>query len=126
MFCSLNDPQRLYLWIWLLGIIVERPLMIALALLQKDAPDMVLSEHLGHLIHRQGTFFMLILGEAVIQLVQAHGGYDVFAYIRALLGFAVVFNVGCIYYEQVGVGSHSLDLHLAVATVIQRLHRCLT
>jgi len=90
----------MYLWIWLLGIIVERPLMLILSVLQKDSPDMILSEHIGHLIHRQGTFFMLILGEAVIQLVQAHGGYDVFAYVRALLGFAVVFNVGCVYYEQ--------------------------
>jgi len=36
----------------------------------------------------------------VIQLVQAYGGYDVSSYIRALLGFAVVFNVGSVYYEQ--------------------------
>ena len=100
LFCSLTDDVRLYLWVWLLGILVERPLMLLLSVLQKDSPDMILSEHIGHLIHRQGTFFMLILGEAVIQLVQAHGGYDMFAYIRALLGFAVVFNVGCVYYEQ--------------------------
>ena len=56
---------------------------------------------MGHLVRRHGTFFMLILGEAVIQLVQAYGGYGVYSYIRALLGFAVVFNIGSVYYEQV-------------------------
>lgn len=39
-------------------------------------------------------------GEAVIQLVQAQGNYDAFSYVRAVLGFAIVFNVGNVYYEQ--------------------------
>ena len=65
-----------------------------------SSPPLVLKKHIGHLISRQGTFFMLILGEAVIQLVQAHGGYDFPSYVRAVLGFAVVFNVGNVYYEQ--------------------------
>jgi hypothetical protein len=39
-------------------------------------------------------------GEAVIQLVQAQGEYDVYSYVRAILGFAIVFNVGNVYYEQ--------------------------
>eukprot|EP01041_Mallomonas_annulata_P003112 gene3112-6115_t len=100
IFCSVTDDARMYLWIWLLGILVERPLMLVFAFIQKDSPVMVLNEHMGHLVHRHGTFFMLILGEAVIQLVQAYGGFDVFSYVRAILGFAVVFNVGNVYYEQ--------------------------
>jgi hypothetical protein len=43
---------------------------------------------------------MLILGEAVIQLVQAQSTFHFPSYARALLGFAVVFNVGNVYYEQ--------------------------
>ena len=39
-------------------------------------------------------------GEAVIQLVQAQGDYDMYSYVRAILGFAIVFNVGNVYYEQ--------------------------
>ena len=39
-------------------------------------------------------------GEAVIQLVQSEGDYDVYSLIRAVLGFAIVFNVGNVYYEQ--------------------------
>lgn len=43
---------------------------------------------------------MLILGEAIIQLVQYAGGISATEYVRGLLGFAVVFNVGDIYYQQ--------------------------
>ena len=42
----------------------------------------------------------MFLGEAVIQLVQAEGAYDVYSYVRAILGFGIVFNVGSVYYEQ--------------------------
>lgn len=44
--------------------------------------------------------YCLYAGEAVIQLVQAQGDYDVYSYVRAILGFAIVFNVGSVYYEQ--------------------------
>jgi low temperature requirement protein LtrA len=101
MLTPTDDDLRLYLIIWFIGILVERPLMHVIACASPDtSPPLVLKKHIGHLVSRQGTFFMLILGEAVIQLVQAHGGYDFPSYVRALLGFAVVFNVGNVYYEQ--------------------------
>lgn len=93
--------MRLYLIFWAIGIFVEQPLMhIIAAIFPTNSPPLVLEKHIGHLVDRQGTFFMLILGEAVIQLVQAHGTYHFPSYARALLGFAVVFNVGNVYYEQ--------------------------
>lgn len=49
---------------------------------------------------RQGTFILLILGEAIIQLVQHPGGITLADYARGLMGFAIVFNVGDIYYQQ--------------------------
>eukprot|EP00602_Paraphysomonas_sp_CaronLab_P002486 CAMPEP_0185037148 /NCGR_PEP_ID=MMETSP1103-20130426/31126_1 /TAXON_ID=36769 /ORGANISM="Paraphysomonas bandaiensis, Strain Caron Lab Isolate" /LENGTH=620 /DNA_ID=CAMNT_0027574981 /DNA_START=89 /DNA_END=1948 /DNA_ORIENTATION=- len=101
MLTPTNDSGRAYLYVWAVGILVERPLMHFLAVLRPDdSPPLIIEKHVGHLVSRQGTFFMLILGEAVIQLVQAHGGYDFPSYVRALLGFAVVFNVGNVYYEQ--------------------------
>lgn len=101
MFCPESDDLRLYLWVWGLGIFVERPLMNLIAYLQDDdCPALVMPHQVKHLVERQSTFFMLILGEAVIQLVQAHGGYDRMSQVRALIGFAVVFNVGSVYYDQ--------------------------
>ncbi|CAE7384556.1 unnamed protein product, partial [Symbiodinium microadriaticum] len=47
-----------------------------------------------------GTFILLILGEAIIQLVQHPGGIGIKDYTRGLIGFTVVFNVGDIYYQQ--------------------------
>ena len=44
IFCSVTDEGLLYLWLWLLGILVERPLMLVLVLafIQTDSPDMAL------------------------------------------------------------------------------------
>jgi hypothetical protein len=70
------------------------------AIFPTNSPPLILEKHIGHLVDRQGTFFMLILGEAVIQLVQAQATFHFPSYARALLGFAVVFNVGNVYYEQ--------------------------
>jgi hypothetical protein len=96
-----DDATRLYLIVWAIGIFVEQPLMHVIAVIfPTDAPPLILEKHIGHLVDRQGTFFMLILGEAVIQLVQAQTTFHIPSYARALLGFAVVFNVGNVYYEQ--------------------------
>lgn len=43
---------------------------------------------------------MLILGEAIIQLVQSEPKETFTDYLRGLMGFAVIFNVGDIYYQQ--------------------------
>ena len=95
--------QDMYYYMWVSSIILERGLIhtfIALTVPQKlRAPP-----HFGHLFHRQGTFVMLILGEAIIQLVQSSCGQSVSHYARGLMGFAVVFNVGDVYYQQQVVG----------------------
>lgn len=100
MLCPLDDESRWYLYVWGAGIVCERPLMHFIAYLQNKSEVLHAPAHIGHLIARQGMFFMLILGEAVIQLVQAHGSFDFASYVRALLGFAIVFNVGNVYHEQ--------------------------
>lgn len=100
MMCPVDDEHRWYLYVWAAGIVCERPLMHFIAYIQDKSDILIAPAHIGHLIARQGMFFMLILGEAVIQLVQAHGSFDFASYVRALLGFAIVFNVGNVYYEQ--------------------------
>ena len=62
--------------------------------------------HMGHLSHRQATFILLILGEAIIVLVQSNTdpNHDINYYVRGLMGFALVFNVGDVYYQQQVVG----------------------
>jgi hypothetical protein len=54
----------------------------------------------SHCTALQATFILLILGEAIIQLVQHNAGETVGDYVRGLLGFAVVFNIGDLYYQQ--------------------------
>lgn len=47
---------------------------------------------------------MLVSGEAIIQLVQSSCGNGASDFARALMGFAIIFNVGDIYYQQQIVG----------------------
>lgn len=47
-----------------LGIFVEKPLMYFIAIaFPTSSPPLVLEKNVEHLTERQGTFFMLILGE---------------------------------------------------------------
>lgn len=54
----------------------------------------------------QATFVLLILGEAIIVLVQSNteSSHDINYYLRGLMGFGLVFNVGDVYYQQQVVG----------------------
>jgi low temperature requirement protein LtrA len=92
-----------YYYMWLASIVIERVLVhtfIAVVVPpKKRAPP-----HFGHLSHRQGTFVLLILGESIIQLVQSSCGQSASAYARGLMGFAIIFNVGDVYYQQQVVG----------------------
>lgn len=100
-FTSTDTDNYAYLYVWGLAIFVERPLMFILAYIWNREDQILMSQYKSHFIHRNGIFFMLILGEAVIQLVQASSEiFDLALYARELLGFAVVFNVGSVYYEQ--------------------------
>lgn len=47
---------------------------------------------------------MLISGEAIIQLVQSSCGNGLSDFARGLMGFAIVFNLGDLYYQQQVVG----------------------
>lgn len=99
-YATKNDN---YFYLWLASILIERGLVhtfIAVVVPRKQrAPP-----HFGHLSHRQGTFVLLILGEAIIQLVQSSCGQNASAYARGLMGFAIIFNVGDVYYQQQLVG----------------------
>lgn len=46
----------------------------------------------------------MVSGEAIIQLVQSSCGNGVSAFARGLMGFAIIFNVGDLYYQQQIVG----------------------
>lgn len=100
-----STDNESYVWLWLAAIIVERSLTFRLThyLLPKKA---LCPPHMGHLSHRQATFVLLILGEAIIVLVQSNTNpdHDVNYYLRGLMGFALVFNVGDVYYQQQVVG----------------------
>jgi low temperature requirement protein LtrA len=54
----------------------------------------------------QATFVLLILGEAIIALVQSNteSNHDINYFLRGLMGFGLVFNVGDVYYQQQVVG----------------------
>ena len=98
---STKSGSSLYLIVWILAILVEGPSMYFISYLYNTVDQVLLDRGKTHFIHRNGTFFMLILGEAVIQLVQASSAiFNLALYARELLGFAVVFNVGSVYYEQ--------------------------
>ncbi|CAE7408995.1 unnamed protein product [Symbiodinium microadriaticum] len=92
-----------YYYLWTASILVERGLVHSY-IAWTVPPKQRAPPHFGHLSHRQGTFIMLILGEAIIQLVQSSCGQSASAYARGLMGFAVVFNVGDVYYQQQVVG----------------------
>lgn len=54
----------------------------------------------------QSNFILLILGEAIIVLVQSNTtrNHDINYFLRGLMGFGLVFNVGDVYYQQQVVG----------------------
>jgi low temperature requirement protein LtrA len=59
----------------------------------------------------------LILGEAIIQLVQNPGTLDAKDIIRGLMGFAVVFNIGDVYHQQQIVEKHEFKVNHKVAPI---------
>jgi low temperature requirement protein LtrA len=100
-FCSTEEGDYLFLIVWMIAILIERPLFLLTHILNgNEFPVSQSTQQLGHFISRSAIFFMLILGEAVIQLVQANTDFGVAPLARELLGFMVVFNVGSVYHEQ--------------------------
>lgn len=91
-----------YIWMFAAAVFVERPLThtYLMCLNRRKKKGGRAPEHFGHMVHRQGTFVMLILGEAIIQLVQNNNHFTVYDYLCGLFGFTIIFNVGDCYYTQ--------------------------
>mmetsp|Transcript_19691 Transcript_19691/g.28321 ORF Transcript_19691/g.28321 Transcript_19691/m.28321 type:complete len:516 (-) Transcript_19691:113-1660(-) len=94
-------PGQYYVY-WMTALMCERTCVMLYIryFIPNDDSALLAPWHMGHLIHREGTFILLILGEAIIQLVQHPGGLAANDYARGLMGFATVFNVGDMYYQQ--------------------------
>jgi len=99
------DKQYFY-WYWLVAILCERYVVwfYVCFFLGEDTEMIRVPWHFGHLIHREGTFVLLILGETIIQMVQNQVGTGSIDYVRGLLGFSCVFNMGNLYRQQQLVG----------------------
>ena len=91
-----------YLVLWGVALFVESPLVsIITTIIQKRRKRSGrIPDHFTHMVHRSGTFILLISGEAIIQLVQSALGFTTYDYIRGCLGFAIVYDVGVCYYQQ--------------------------
>lgn len=93
---------QVYELLWFLVFVVERPVTSigTIFIQRRNKKTGRMPHHLQHMIHRQGTFVLLISGEAIIQLVQTSAGFTAYDYVRGCLGFTIIYNVGILYYRQ--------------------------
>jgi len=84
---------------WALGLIVDFATPLTATKLLAGLPP-----HAGHLPERFGLFTIIVLGEAVIAVVDgvAEQKWDVQSAIAAVFGLAIAFSLWWIYFDNVG------------------------
>lgn len=89
-------PQRFVLWV--LGLIVDFATPLTARKLQAGLPP-----HLEHLPERFGLFTIIVLGEAIIAVVDgvSEQQWDVSSAVSAVLGFTVAFCLWWLYFENI-------------------------
>ncbi|CAM9214635.1 unnamed protein product, partial [Ectocarpus fasciculatus] len=97
-----------YYIFWVVAEVVERSAVMLYIWMFVDAASaeaVHIPWHFEHLIHREGIFVLLILGEAIILLVQRDSDNDsLLDILFGIFSFASVFNIGDLYYQQQVVG----------------------
>lgn len=125
---------HLEVFFWLGALLVERFLLHMLVM---HSGARMIPWHNEHLFHRevyllhylfsftfthnlQGTFILLLLGDAIFQLVSHSDITRSLAvdYSLDFMLFAIVFNIGDIYYQQQIVGKHQFHEHKQVPSYI--------
>ncbi len=89
-------PQRFVLWV--LGLIVDFATPLTARKLQAGLPP-----HLEHLPERFGLFTIIVLGEAIIAVVDgvSEQQWDVSSAVSAVLGFIIAFSLWWLYFDNI-------------------------
>lgn len=89
-------PQRFIVWV--LGLIVDFATPLTARKLQAGLPP-----HLEHLPERFGLFTIIVLGEAIIAVVDgvSEQQWDLSSAVSAVLGFMVAFSLWWLYFDNI-------------------------
>ncbi len=89
-------PQRFVVWV--IGLIVDFATPLTARKLQAGLPP-----HLEHLPERFGLFTIIVLGEAIIAVVDgvSEQQWDVSSAVSAVLGFIVAFSLWWLYFDNI-------------------------
>lgn len=93
---SLGVPAPARFWLWAIGLIVDFVTPIAVANRQRQLPP-----HAEHLPERFGLFTIIVLGEAVIAVVNgiSEVSWSMGGAIAASFGFVTAFTLWWLYFE---------------------------
>ncbi|GAB1541179.1 low temperature requirement protein A [Scytonema sp. NUACC21] len=96
---SIFIPAPLRFGFWALGLIVDFATPLTAKYLQLG-----LAHHLEHLPERFGLFTIIVLGEAIIAVVNglSNQTWDGKSAIAAVFGFSIAFSLWWIYFENIG------------------------
>ncbi|MBW4614018.1 MAG: low temperature requirement protein A [Desmonostoc vinosum HA7617-LM4] len=96
---SVFVPLRWRFVLWALGIIIDFATPITARKLQLG-----LLPHASHLPERFGLFTMIVLGEAIIAVVNgvSEQKWDIFTVISAAFGLCIAFSLWWIYFDNLG------------------------
>lgn len=98
-FLSAFVPTPWRFGFWALGLIVDFATPLTASKLAVGLPP-----HAGHLPERFGLFTIIVLGEAVIAVVEgvAEQKWDIQSAITAVFGLGIAFSLWWIYFDNVG------------------------
>lgn len=98
-----------YLYLWLAAMFVEKVFADVLVIVLQRLSNLKgrVPEHFQHMVHRQGQFILLIIGEAVIQVVDSTNEFEFYDYFRGILGFTIIYSMGICYYQQQVICLHN-------------------
>jgi len=95
-FTSIFVGEVATIILWVVGLVVESVLIDIACRLPRERR---LPVHVGHVAERHGLFIMIHLGESILQIVLPNSLGRTEAYIVALLGLIVAYNIHNIYFE---------------------------
>jgi low temperature requirement protein LtrA len=96
---SMVVPPPLQIGFWVVGLLVDFATPVSAVRLQAR-----LLPHFEHLPERFGLFVIIVLGEAIIAVVNgvSEQEWDLLSVLTAVFGFAIAFSLWWVYFENVG------------------------